>query len=186
MIFSSVSKLCLTLALLGCISCSGGKSVSSAQISTSPKTEVPAPPKSFKYRLYFGSQGSMTLPHDQIWIDSTGQMTFDTQQHMKDGSWKSPRGLAYLEPKDEDSLLRFIRQDALFSIEEADVSPQCADGDIYKIHIIRSDLAKELQIQTNTCALEFNLLTGQQRKIFSPFIAFFNRLRDKYRPLFPE
>src|SRR5438045_4105453 len=103
------------------ISCSGGKTAS----STTEKTETAKQknPQTFTYKFYFGSLGSVTRPHDDIWIDSAGQMTFDTKQHLKSGAWKSPRGLAYLEPKDEDTLLSFIRQDALFSIEQADVSP---------------------------------------------------------------
>jgi len=168
------------------ISCSGGKSTSSTAEKTEVKKNVSLPPQTFTYRFHFASLGSMTKPHDEIWIDTSGQMTFDTHQHMKDGTWKSPRGMAYLEPKDEDSLLAFIRQDILYSIDQSDVSPQCPDGDQYSIRLYRSDLKKELSIKTNTCAAEFNLLTGQQRKLFPAFVAYIDRLRNRYRPLYTE
>jgi hypothetical protein len=166
-------------------SCGGSKSVSSHDSLAVARVPVQAP-QTFKYRFYFYSLGSLTRPHDEIWIDTNGQMTFDTQQHMHDGSWKSPRGMAYLEPRDEDSLLTFIRQDALFSIDEADVTPQCPDGDQYKIRVYRSDLKKQVSFNTNTCASEFNLLVGQQRKLFPGFIAYIERLRVRYRPLYTE
>ncbi|MEP7235745.1 MAG: hypothetical protein ABI778_10665, partial [Ignavibacteriota bacterium] len=101
-------------------------------------------------------------------------------------SWKEPKGLAYLEPRDEDSMLRFISHDELFTIDPADVSPLCAEGDIYTLHVIRSDLKNQLNVRTNTCVFEFNLLTGSQRKIFPELIAFINRIRDRYRPLYTE
>ncbi len=171
---------------IGLISCGGGKSIGDSSKKSEVQKTAPVSPQMVTYRFHFTSLGSATKPHDEIWIDTNGQMTFDTQQHMKDGSWRSPRGMAYLEPKDEDSLLTFVRLDILYSIDESDVSPQCPDGDQYGIRMSRSDLKKELFIKTNTCAAEYNLLTGQQRKIFPAFIAFIDRLRDRYRPLYTE
>ncbi len=170
------------------ISCGGGKpaAISSSVQKSEPTKLTAASQEKFKYRFYFGSLGSLTKPHDNIWIDTAGQMTFDTEQQLKSGGWKSPRGMSFLEPKDEDTLLFFIKQDALFTIEEADVSPQCPDGDIYTIIIYRTDIKKQLSVKTNTCAPEFNLLTGQQRKIFPALLAFIDRIRDRYRPLFTD
>ena|SRR5579872_5799938 len=166
-------------------SCSSIKPVASEK-KTEEQKPAPALPQTFTYRFHFASLGSMTKPHDEIWIDTTGQMTFDTHQHLKDGSWKSPRGFAFLEPRDEDTLLFFIRKNILFSIDESDVSPQCPDGDQYIIRMYRSDLKKELFIRTNPCAGEYNLLTGEQRKIFPLFLAYIERLRDRYRPLYTD
>ena len=176
-------------AIIGCggfISCGGGKSVAKYPQKPDTLKNAALPAHSFKYKFHLNASGSMTSPHDDINIDTNGQMVFDTQQHMKDGSWKSPHGLAYIEPRDEDTLLSFLKHDALFSIDESDVSPSCPDGDHYALQIMRTDLKKRLSVNTNTCAGEYNLLTGDQRKIYPAFLAYLNRLRDRYRPLFTE
>lgn len=167
------------------VSCSGGKSVSSIE-QKKDSVKIVKTSDRFKYRFYLGSPATANRPHDEIWIDTTGQMTYDTQQKLKNGTWKSPRGMAYLEPKDADTLFNFIKYDKFFSIEESDVSPQCPDGDLITLRIYRTDLKKELHITTNSCAAEFNLLTGDIRKIYPYFIAYIGRLRDRYRPLFTE
>jgi hypothetical protein len=184
--FRSLLVLCFIILSALIISCGGGKSVTDSSKKIEAQKPASITPQTFTYRFHFANLGSMTKPHDEIWIDTSGQVTFNTHQHMKDGSWKSPRGFAYLEPKDEDTLLFFIRKDAMYSIEESDVSPQCPDGDQYTIRMSRSDLKKELIIQTNTCAGEYNLLTGDQRKLFPAFLAYIDRLRDRYRPLYTE
>lgn len=169
-------------------SCGGSKPAPISQTSLKKDSiglVKPALPK-FKYRFYLGSPASAMRPHDEIWIDTNGQMTYDTQQKLKNGTWKSPRGLAYLERKDEDTLVNFLKYEQFFSIDESDVSPQCADGDQITLTIYRTDLKKELHITTNSCAAEFNLLTGDMRKLYPYFIAFIGRLRDRYRPLFTE
>lgn len=167
-------------------SCGGGKSASTTLQKTESEKVIQPIPLTFKYRFHLGTYGSETKPHDDIWIDTSGQMTFDTQQRLKNGNWKTPRGMAYLEPRDEDSLLFFISQDILFSIEQSDISPHCPNGEQFSIRIYRTDLKKELSVVTNECASEFNLLTGTQRKIFPPFIAYINRIRERYRPLFTD
>ncbi|MDP4219352.1 MAG: hypothetical protein Q8916_02010 [Bacteroidota bacterium] len=182
----SIAVFIFSLILCNSVnSCSSGKSGISdtGKNSVQNSKAVSAP---MTYRFHFGASGTATKPHEEFWIDSTGKMTFDTRQHMKNGTWKTPRGLSYIEPRDEDTLLYYIKQDALFDIDESDVSPQCPEGESFALRIARSDLKKELAIITNTCASEFNLLTGQQRKIFPPFLAFLNRLRDRYRPLFTD
>jgi hypothetical protein len=177
----------LLFALASCslISCSS-KSVSKTEEKNESKKVVLITPKMFTYSISLEAPASIKHPHDGFWIDTSGQMTFETDQHMKNGSWKKPRGLAYLEPKDEDSLLTFIRKDAFFSIEESDVSPQCPNGDQYILQLYRSDLNKKITLHTNTCASDFNLLTGEMRKVFPQFLAFIGRLRDRYRPLFTD
>ena len=186
MSFRSASLILLVFLSAQLVSCSSGKSTGISQVKADTVKHVASAPQVFTYRFYFGSVGSVTKPHDEIWIDTSGQMTFDTHQHMNDGSWKSPHGIAYLEPRDEDTMLTFIKQDVLFSIDESDVTPQCPDGDQYTIRLYRSDLHKKISFRTNTCALEYNLLTGQQRKIFPAFIAFIDRMRARYRPLYTE
>jgi len=166
------------------ISCGGSKTSSSAE--KLEQKHVPAPVQPFTYTLRFVASGSMKSPHDEIYIDSSGQMIFNTDQHLKNGLWKTPRGMAYLEARDEDTLLQFIKQDNLFSIVESDVSPQCPEGDHFTLKIHRSDLKKDLFINTNTCAAEYNLLTGSNRKVFPDFLSFIGRLRDRYRPALTE
>ncbi len=170
----------------GLISCGGGKPITKVILDTEPEKRTAPIVQPLKYSFHLNASGSVTTPHDDINIDTNGQMIFDTQQHMKDGTWKSPHGMAFLEPRDEDTLLSFIKHDALFSIDESDVSPSCPDGDHYSLQIVRTDLKKRLSVRTNTCAVEYNLLTGENRKTFPAFLAFLNRLRDRYRPLYTE
>jgi len=168
------------------ISCGSGKPIANIPRKVDSLKSAVLPNQQFKFRLHLKAAGSMTTPHDDINIDTNGQMIFDTQQHMKNGTWKSPHGMAFLEPRDEDTLFSFIKIETLFSIEESDVSPLCPDGDQYSLQIMRTDLKKGLSINTNTCAGEYNLLTGEPRKIYPAFLAYLNRLRDRYRPLFTD
>jgi hypothetical protein len=182
-----ISTIIFTLLLCGqSISCGGAQPIQKVAEKAVPQKITPHPTLQFRYRFHLNASGSMTTPHDDINIDTNGQMVFDTQQHMKDGTWKSPHGMAFLEPRDEDTLLSFIKRDILFSIDESDVSPSCPNGDHYSLQISRTDLQKKLSITTNTCAAEYNLLTGDARKIFPAFLAYLNRLRDRYRPLFTD
>src|SRR5205807_610898 len=88
----------------GLLSCSASKSASSSQASTidSVKSSPHFSPR-FIYKFYMEAWGLYTSPHDKIWIDTTGQMSFDYDQHMPSGAWKKWRGFAYLEPRDEDT-----------------------------------------------------------------------------------
>jgi hypothetical protein len=168
---------------LGLLSCGGsGKSLSTSSEQKKDTVKHVQLPSSFLYKFYLEAFGTFESPHDKFWIDTTGQMSFDYDQHMQSGQWKKLRGMAFLEVKDEDTLLTFIKDKTLFDIEEADVTPQCPTGDQYVLSIWRSDLTKRLSIHTNFCAAEYNLLTGPQRKLFPKFLAFLSRLRVRYRP----
>jgi hypothetical protein len=165
------------------ISCGGTKSVTKNELRTDSLKKVSTKPTTFTYRFHVTTLGlGANQHHDEISIDTTGQIMYNAQQHFKNGDWKRVPGMAFIEPKDEDTLLTFIRQDALFSIEESDVTPQCPDGETYSFIIYRSDLKKEIRFKTNSCAAEFNLLTGAKRKLFPGFLAYIDRLRDRYRP----
>lgn len=170
----------------GIVSCGGGIPTAKITKKTEPEKSIEQTVQQFKYKFHLNASGSMTTPHDDINIDTNGQMIFDSQQHMKDGTWKSPHGMAFLEPRDEDTLLSFIKHDALFSIEESDVSSSCPDGDHYLLQIMRTDLKNRLSLKTSTCAAEYNLLTGDNRKTFPAFLAYLNRLRDRYRPVYTD
>jgi hypothetical protein len=166
-------------------SCSSSKSVTTSKSETDQKT-VPPPAQTFTYTLRLVASGSLNTPHDEIFLDTSGQITFNTDQRLKKGGWKRPRGLAFIEPRDEDTLLHFIQQEELFSIQESDITPQCPEGDQYLLKIHRSDLKNDLTVNTNTCASEFNLLSGSKRKLFSSFLTYIGRLRDRYRPGFTD
>ncbi len=140
----------------------------------------------FQYTFYFKVVSSLNTPDDEIMIDTNSQMRFGTHQEMANGQWRTPTGFAYLEAKDEDSLITFIKRNSLFAIEQGDVEPQCPKGDILHLMIYRRDLHKTLKLQTNPCVYDFNLLTGEQRKYFPQFIKFLQRIRDIYRPAIPE
>jgi hypothetical protein len=121
-----------------------------------------------------------------MFIDSTGQMTFTTNQTMKSGQTKTPTGFAYLEPSDDDTLYYFVRQKSLYDIDPSDVKPQCPTGDNLIITLYRPDINKWLKLETNTCAVDFNLLTSTQRRLFQQFLLFIQRLAARYRPGFLE
>src|SRR4051812_45809400 len=90
------------------ISCSGNKAISTTPSPKDTLKKVQTVSPHFTYRFHLSAPTSMRSPHDEILIDTNGQMTYDSEQHMKNGKWKRPRGYAYLEPKDEDTLLSFI------------------------------------------------------------------------------
>ncbi len=170
--------------------------LSLSSCSTAPKTAAPmanitpvhqrTDTPDFQYTFYFKVVSSLNTPDDEIMIDTNSQMRFGTHQEMSNGDWRTPTGFAYLEAKDEDSLVTFIKRNSLFEVEQGDVEPQCPKGDILHLMIYRRDLNKTIKLQTNTCVYDFNLLTGEQRKYFPQFIRFLQRIRDVYRPAIPE
>ena len=76
------------------VSCSGGKSTSSTEQKTD-SVKIVKTHERLKYRVYLGSPASAKRPHDEIWIDTSGKVTSDTEKKLKNGTWKSPRGMAY-------------------------------------------------------------------------------------------
>jgi hypothetical protein len=172
----------LTLSVAGICSCSSSRSTSvNLQTHDTLKTTLP---RTFVYNFYMEVYGTETTPHDKIWIDSSGQMRFDHDQLLKNGAWKPVHGLAYLDPKDEDAFLSFIKNNYLYTIHESDITPQCATGEQFVFRISRSDLQQVFSAHTNSCASEYNLLTGEARKLFTPFLEFIQYMRKKYRPEF--
>src|SRR4051812_25653100 len=97
-------SLLIILTFCGLLSCSSKTVTKNEEKKEGVKT-APVTPKMFTYSLSLEAPATIKHPHDGFWIDTSGQMTFETDQHMKNGTWKKPRGLAYLEPKDEDTLL---------------------------------------------------------------------------------
>lgn len=145
-----------------------------------------ANPLDIKYSMYYRVLSSDKNQADEIFVDTTGEMRFNTHQQMKSGTWKTPAGFAYIEPADGDTLFYFVRKTSFFDIDPSDVLPECPDGDVLFFSIYRSDIKKEIKLKTNTCATDFNLLTGEQRKLFPMFIQFIQRLANRYRPRFPD
>jgi hypothetical protein len=177
-----IISLILFAAIAGSLaSCSSPKTVSKTEAAKTADT------LSFRYRFHVLTLGALPgQHHDEIWIDTTGQMRFNSDQHRRDSTWTQVPSMAYLEPRDEDTLLSFLKHAELFSIDESDVTPQCPTGETYSFIIYRSDLKKTVRFKTNTCAAEFNLLTGVKRKLFPGFLAYVDRLRDRYRPSFMD
>lgn len=134
------------------------------------------------YRLYFRASRTLQSPPDEVSIDTTGQMVFVTQQRMSDGTWRSPKGLAFLEPKHADSLIALITDSLLYTIRQEDVISPCPDGADYDIRIERMDKKWTLATRTNTCARTANLLTGERRQLIKRLIDLFEEIRGFYRP----
>ena len=179
-----IAYVLLLAASLGLASCSSMKNTSSDQKGSSLAAHKG--PDTIKYSFYLRVDGSMSTQPDEIFVDTTGQMTYNTQQHMRTGQWKNPTGFAYLDKTDDDTLFSYINYNKLFDVSEEDVKPQCPNGDQLFLSIYRSDINKKISIHTNTCSEEFNLLSGDVRRAFQELVAFSMRLRDKYRPRFPE
>jgi hypothetical protein len=179
---------CLLLLIVS--ACHSGTQISKDIVPTDSlkATQAPPPkkPTDIKYVFHYKVINSQSSPNDDMFIDSTGQMTFSTNQQLKSGKLKNPTGFAYLEPSDDDTLYYFVRQNSLIDIEPSDVKPQCPTGDILVITLYRCDIKKWLKLETSTCAVDFNLLSSGQRKLFQQFIPFVRRLASRYRPGFLE
>lgn len=183
----TISLFFFIMLFAGLLSCSRTKPVSKNEQKTESPKKITPSSLAFVYHFHVTTLGlGANKHHDEMSIDTNGQMMFKAQQHFKNGDWKEIPGMAFIEPRDEDTLLSYLKQDALFSIGESDVTPQCPDGETYSIIMYRSDLKKEVRFKTNSCAKEFNLLFGVKRKLFPGFLSYIDRLRDKYRPQYMD
>lgn len=139
-----------------------------------------------RFSIYMRVTASEDHPADELFIDTSGEMRFNTHQQMKTGQWKTPEGFAYVEPADADTLHFFMKHDSFLEIQPGDILPQCPGGDQLYIAVYRADLKKNVRYKTNMCAATFNLLTGEQRTLFPMFLNYMERLRNRYRPRFPD
>lgn len=161
---------------LGLVSCQ------SAKQTTSETTPVHSGPPGIA--IYFKGTNTLTMPNDEFTVDTSGQVLFISQQKMASGDWREPKGVAYLEPDDKDTLNMFFQDSNMFKIKTDDINMPCADGAIITLRIYRTDKKTPLSLETSTCAAEYNTLYGETRKKFKKMIYFFQRFRDKYRPMY--
>lgn len=161
---------------VGLISCQSAK-----QAATET---TPAPSGRPGIGLYFKGGNTLTMPNDEFTIDTTDQVLFISQQKMAAGNWREPKGMAFLEPEDKDTLNMFFQDSNMFNIKNEDINAPCADGAMITLRVYRTDLKEPLILETSTCAAEYNTLYGETRKKFRKMIYFFQRFRDKYRPMF--
>jgi hypothetical protein len=174
------------LAAVVAVGCNSSSQSTKTTATTIEKPQVKKSDSSFVFTLRLRAVKEMSSPYDDIFIDTNGQMIYETKQQMKNGEWRKPKGFAYLNLKDEDSLVNFISKKSLFEIDPMDVKPECPTENVLFLNIYRSDLQKTIAIETNRCAEITNLLTGEQRHYFPQFIAFLERVREAYRPQLPE
>ena len=139
-----------------------------------------------KYRIYFMGSRTLESPPDEITIDTNLHMTFLTQQQMQDGRWRQPKGIAMLEPADQDSLEAILHDSELYTMKQEDVYPLCPEGSEHVYRIERKDKDLLLAIKTNTCAKIVNSLNSRQRVLLRRLIDYFEKLRKNYRPQFTE
>jgi len=161
---------------LGLISCQ------SAKQTTTETTPTPSGPPGIG--IYFKGGNTLTMPNDEFTIDTTNQVLFISQQKMAAGNWREPKGMAFLEPEDKDTLNMFFQDSNMFKIKNDDVNTPCADGAIITLRVYRTDRTEPLILETSTCAAEYNTLYGETRKKFKKMIYFFQRFRDAYRPMY--
>ncbi len=183
-IISSIAILLVVLSSMG--GCHSSRMQTSSEESSQHDTVLHRPPEAIKFSFHLKTLLSLTHPDDEINIDTNGQMIFELHQLMNSGKWRNPTGFSYMNKLDDDTLWSFIKKSSLFDVQIDDVKPECPDGDLLFISIYRSDLNKTVSFQTNTCAKDYNLLTGEQRQYFPQFLAFLQRVRDKYRPHLKE
>jgi hypothetical protein len=176
----------LAICIMLLASCSTTQTVTTKSVKAAEPVQKDTPQKRFTFSFYFLGSSTLTMPADEITVDTTGQMVFVTQQRLSDGSWTKPRGLAYLEPKDLDSLLSFISDTEFFHINNDDVLEECAEGSDIIFRLYRTDLSHGLDLKTSTCAAEYNLLVGKKRQLFKKFMVFFQDIRERYRPKIVE
>ena len=168
------------LVLLSC----GQSAKTQTEVNNEAKPLLPVIPA--KYEIYFIASRTPTNPPDEITIDSNGQMVTLSQQLMADGKWKTPKGLARLEPEDKIVLDSLVFNDLLYSIMLEDVIPPCPNGSTYVIKIERKDRKEVFSLETNACAITENTLSATQRPVFRRLIQLFESMRVKYRPRFHE
>lgn len=159
---------------LGLVSCQSSK-----QTTTTPPPSGPP-----GIAIYFKGANTLTMPNDEFTVDTSGQVLFISQQKMSSGDWREPKGVAYLEPDDKDTLNMFFQDSNMFKIKNEDINTPCADGAIITLRVYRTDMKEPLKLETSTCAAEYNTLYGETRKKFKKMIYFFQRFRDKYRPMY--
>lgn len=162
--------------------CSGVRTNLTSQEKKTAAKDTLTEEKDFAYSFYFLGSATLSMPADEITIDTSGQMYFVSQQRLPAGNWTKPRGLAFLEQNDLDTLLSIIKDSTFFYISNDDVSAQCAEGSEISFQLYRMDIHKGLKIKTNTCAADYNLLTGNERKLFKKFMYFMQNIRERYRP----
>jgi hypothetical protein len=175
-------KLVFSIILFsfGLASCQSSKQTTT--VATSTPTSAPSGRPGIA--LYFKGGNTITMPNDEFTIDTTNQVLFVSQQKMAAGNWREPKGMAFLEPEDKDTLHLFFQDSNMFKIKSEDVNTPCADGASITLRVYRTDLKEPLILETSTCAAEYNTLYGETRKKFKKMIYFFQRFRDKYRPMF--
>lgn len=160
----------------------GLASCQSAKQTITETTPAPSGPPGIG--IYFKGSTTLTMPTDEFTIDTSGKVLFISQQKMASGDWREPKGVAFLEPDDKDTLNLFFGDSTMFKIKNEDVNTLCADGAIVTLRIYRTDMKQPLILETSTCAAEYNTLYGETRKKFKKMIYFFQRFRDKYRPMY--
>jgi hypothetical protein len=166
----------LPILFLFLISCQSAK-------QTTTETTYPTP-GSVGAALYFKGTSTLTMPNDEFTIDTAGRVLFTSQQLMSEGNWREPKGVAYLEPKDADTLRMLLLNDSnLYQIKSEDVNGACPEGTML-IKLYRTDRTSPTIIETSTCAAEYNTLYGKTRKDFKVLIRFLHRCRDFYRPMY--
>jgi|CXWL01.1.fsa_nt_gi hypothetical protein len=161
---------------LGLVSCQSSKQTRSGT--------TPAPSGIAGIGIYFKGANTLSIPNDEFTIDSSGKVLFISQQQMATGEWREPKGMAFIEPDDKDTLMLFFQDSNMFKIKNEDVNTLCADGALITLRVHRTDMKQPLTLETSTCAAEYNTLYGETRKKFKKMIYFFQRFRDKYRPMY--
>src|ERR1043165_2975861 len=108
----TISRILVIVYLAAVVAggCNSSSQSTKTTATTIEKPQVKKQDSSFVFTLRFRAVKEMSSPYDDFFIDTNGQMIYETKQQMKNGEWRKPKGFAYLNLKDEDSLVNFIRK----------------------------------------------------------------------------
>ncbi len=175
-------------------SCASQKPV--VTVSPTPTHSMAAPPAAAVapapvFTFYISGSGTDKKRSDTYKMDTARMMDVGTARKRKDGTWQPLTAIAYIEPKDYDSLVKILITYNLFTLDQADLVSNCIGVEMYKLSIWRMDslgkpAAKGVRAEFSDCTLDYNLLLEPQRTGLKRLIEWFDYMRPRYRPNEPE
>jgi len=188
--------LSLCVASLCSVVFAGCSSKEAQRTDTTMVTARPAPPKNTEpdyakilpnFSFVFSSSGIKdSIPSDSFKMDTTHTMLFETRLQLRDGTMKSTRGVAVLEPQDFDTLRMLMVKGNFSKIDSTDIGSNCPRDEIRVFAMLPINSDSMVSLRYYTCAADYNLLLGQTRTTFREFNSWIDRMRKKYRPMNTE
>lgn len=172
------------LLLAGCAA-KQAATTSSTSATTVVKTSSSEPNWKFSFRMS-GSGLTNVKPFDLFIMDTNHIMGVHTSRRVGQAKFKEVTALAELEPIDFDTLRQLILKGKLYQIDSTDLTQQCPEDELYQVDIVPLAAIKPVRLAFSACATDYNLLLQPEREYFAKLVAWFERMRVKYRPNQPD